>query len=74
MERFSDLLRRLEQARRVDEDLHSRGGSLADRAASRQKLAELRAEIALVRVEAGFEAMEVSGRRDSRNRRGIGGE
>ncbi|GMR02165.1 MAG: hypothetical protein BMS9Abin20_0493 [Acidimicrobiia bacterium] len=70
-EHFEDLLRRLEEARIADEALHRRTGSLTERAASRDTLTMLRAEIARVRAEIGFDSMEASGLHDSRTRRGV---
>lgn len=69
---FNALLRRLEEARFADEEIHRRNGSLTERTASHDVLMELRAEIARVRAEAGLASMDVSGLHDSRTRRGVG--
>jgi len=43
---FDDLLRRLEDARVSDDEIHGRDSSLAERTASRELLMRLRAEMA----------------------------
>ena len=70
LSRFDDLLSRLENARLVYEEVHSRPASLEERAASHDSLLELRAEMARNRVERGNQPMPVSGLHDSRTSQG----
>jgi hypothetical protein len=71
-ERFDELLRCLKDARLSDDAVHQRNSSLNERAASHDRLVMLRAEIASLRPEMGFEQMDTSGLHDSRARRGFG--
>lgn len=50
---FDDLLRRLEEARIVDDEIHNRKSTLTERAASRDALMEVRAEMATFRARVG---------------------
>jgi len=47
---FDDLLGRLEDARMSDDEIHGRDSSLSERAASRELLMRLRAEMAEFRA------------------------
>lgn len=70
LSRFDDLLRRLEQARLEDEEIHSRPASLEERAASHDSLMDLRAEMAQIRAEERTAPLAISGLHDSRTRQG----
>jgi len=61
---FEVVLRELSETRLDDEDLHRRGGSLAERTASRERLETLRDEMARIRASLGIDA-NVAGLHDS---------
>lgn len=70
LNRFDDLLIRLENARLEDEEIHSRPASLEERTASHESLTDLRAAMAQIRAERGMAPVPISGLHDSRTRQG----
>ncbi len=63
MERLEALLDQLEAARAAYDEAHRGGGSLAERVSTRDRLTELRADIARVRDEIEHEDMRPAGQR-----------
>lgn len=70
MRNFKDVLRELEEARSLDDEMHSQCASLLERVASRERLTTLRAELAEIRRSRGLDDTMVAGLHDSRTRRG----
>lgn len=61
MHRFNELLKQLVEAEAEDADLHYRGSTLAERARVHDKLVAMRADLASLRKELGFDHIAVSG-------------
>ena len=72
-EDFEETLRKLEDARNADDELHRRSAPLEDRVASHERLTELRSEIAQIRRSLGMATPNVSGSHDSRTARSTAG-
>jgi len=68
MDRFDTLLRRLAEADEADAALHRCESSLEERTRAHDELVALRAEMARLRDELGFDSLGVTGA-DSRTRR-----
>jgi len=66
--RFNELLKQLVEVEAEDADLHYRESTLTERARVHDKLVAMRADLANLRKELGFDHIKVSGN-DVRTRR-----